>query len=150
MFERFTERARRVIILAREEAGRFRHDFVGTEHVLLGLIRDGEGIATAVLQRLGLRLETVKAEVERALAGFPKTLTFGEVPFTPQAKRVLELSIEEARQLGHNYIGTEHLLLGLVREGQGIGAGVLESLGATIDGTRSEVLRVIAAGDAPG
>ena len=92
MFERFTERARRVIILAREEAGRFRHDFVGTEHVLLGLIRDGEGIATAVLQRLGLRLETVKAEVERALAGFPKTLTFGEVPFTPQAKRVLELS----------------------------------------------------------
>jgi ATP-dependent Clp protease ATP-binding subunit ClpC len=91
VFERFTERARRVIILAREEAGRFRHDFVGTEHVLLGLIRDGEGIATAVVQRLGLRLETVKAEVERALAGFPKTLTFGEVPFTPQAKRVLEL-----------------------------------------------------------
>ena len=84
MFERFTERARRVIILAREEAGRFRHDFVGTEHILLGLIRDGEGIATAVLQRLGLRLETVKAEVERALAGFPKTLTFGEVPFTPK------------------------------------------------------------------
>jgi len=84
VFERFTERARRVIILAREEAGRFRHDFVGTEHVLLGLIRDGEGIATAVLQRLGLRLETVKAEVERALAGFPKTLTFGEVPFTPR------------------------------------------------------------------
>ena len=116
MFERFTERARRVIILAREEAGRFRHDFVGTEHILLGLIRDGEGIATAVLQRLGLRLETVKAEVERALAGFPKTLTFGEVPFTPQAKRVLELSIEEARQLGHNYIGTEHLLLGLMQK----------------------------------
>jgi len=117
VFERFTERARRVIILAREEAGRFRHDFVGTEHVLLGLIRDGEGIATAVLQRLGLRLETVKAEVERALAGFPKTLTFGEVPFTPQAKRVLELSIEEARQLGHNYIGTEHLLLGVLFAG---------------------------------
>src|SRR5438445_5770586 len=94
--------------MAREEAGRFRHDFVGTEHVLLGLIRDGEGIATAVLQRLGLRLETVKAEVERALAGFPETLTFGEVPFTPQAKRVLELSIEEARQLGHNYRSEEH------------------------------------------
>ena len=132
MFERFTERARRVIILAREEAGRFRHDFVGTEHILLGLIRDGEGIATAVLQRLGLRLETVKAEVERALAGFPKTLTFGEVPFTPQAKRVLELSIEEARQLGHNYIGTEHLLLGLMKEGQSIAAKILESLGARI------------------
>jgi ATP-dependent Clp protease ATP-binding subunit ClpC len=127
VFERFTERARRVIILAREEAGRFRHDFVGTEHILLGLIRDGEGIATAVLQRLGLKLETVKAEVERALAGFPKTLTFGEVPFTPQAKRVLELSIEEARQLGHNYIGTEHLLFALLEEEDG--DGVLATVG---------------------
>ena len=143
MFERFTERARRVIILAREEAGRFRHDFVGTEHVLLGLIRDGEGIATAVLQRLGLRLETVKAEVERALAGFPKTLTFGEVPFTPQAKRVLELSIEEARQLGHNYIGTEHLLLGLMKEGQSIAAKILESLGARLDEVRQETLALL-------
>ena len=143
MFERFTERARRVIILAREEAGRFRHDFVGTEHILLGLIRDGEGIATAVLQRLGLRLETVKAEVERALAGFPKTLTFGEVPFTPQAKRVLELSIEEARQLGHNYIGTEHILLGLIRTEttdargarRGLGTPAPPSPGLTLDWT---------------
>src|SRR5687768_14491542 len=143
VFERFTERARRVIILAREEAGRFRHDFVGTEHILLGLIRDGEGIATAVLQRLGLRLENVKAEVERALAGFPKTLTFGEVPFTPQAKRVLELSIEEARQLGHNYIGTEHLLLGLMKEGQSIAAKILESLGARLDEVRQETLALL-------
>ncbi len=143
MFERFTERARRVIILAREEAGRFRHDFVGTEHILLGLIRDGEGIATAVLQRLGLKLETVKSEVERALAGFPKTLTFGEVPFTPQAKRVLELSIEEARQLGHNYIGTEHLLLGLMKEGQSIAAKILESLGARLDEVRQETLALL-------
>ncbi len=143
MFERFTERARRVIILAREEAGRFRHDFVGTEHVLLGLIRDGEGIATAVLQRLGLRLETVKAEVERALAGFPKTLTFGEVPFTPQAKRVLELSIEEARQLGHNYIGTEHLLLALVAEQDGIGGRVLRERGVDADRARTEVIRAL-------
>ncbi|HWN90830.1 MAG TPA: ATP-dependent Clp protease ATP-binding subunit, partial [Verrucomicrobiae bacterium] len=143
MFERFTERARRVIILAREEAGRFRHDFVGTEHILLGLIRDGEGIATAVLQRLGLRLETVKAEVERALAGFPKTLTFGEVPFTPQAKRVLELSIEEARQLGHNYIGTEHLLLGLMKEGQSIAAKILESLGARLDEVRQKTVALL-------
>jgi ATP-dependent Clp protease ATP-binding subunit ClpC len=143
VFERFTERARRVIILAREEAGRFRHDFVGTEHILLGLIRDGEGIATAVLQRLGLRLETVKAEVERALAGFPKTLTFGEVPFTPQAKRVLELSIEEARQLGHNYIGTEHLLLGLMKEGQCIAAKILESLGARLEEVRQETLALL-------
>ena len=115
----------------------------GTEHVLLGLIRDGEGIATAVLQRLGLRLETVKAEVERALAGFPKTLTFGEVPFTPQAKRVLELSIEEARQLGHNYIGTEHLLLGLMKEGQSIAAKILESLGARLDEVRQETLALL-------
>src|SRR5499425_1108150 len=143
VFERFSERARRVVILAREEAGRFRHDFVGTEHVLLGLIRDREGIATAVLQRLGLRLETVKAEVERALAGFPKTLTFGEVPFTPQAKRVLELSIEEARQLGHNYIGTEHLLLGLMKEGQSIAAKILESLGARLDEVRQETLALL-------
>ncbi|HLC40994.1 MAG TPA: ATP-dependent Clp protease ATP-binding subunit [Methylomirabilota bacterium] len=143
MFERFTERARRVIILAREEAGRFRHDFVGTEHILLGLIRDGEGIATAVLQRLGLKLETVKAEVERALAGFPKTLTFGEVPFTPQAKRVLELSIEEARQLGHNYIGTEHLLLGIMKEGQSIAAKILEGLGARLDEVRQETLALL-------
>jgi len=143
VFERFTERARRVIILAREEAGRFRHDFVGTEHILLGLIRDGEGIATAVLQRLGLRLETVKAEVERALAGFQKTLTFGEVPFTPQAKRVLELSIEEARQLGHNYIGTEHLLIGVMKEGQSIAAKILESLGARLDEVRQETLALL-------
>jgi ATP-dependent Clp protease ATP-binding subunit ClpC len=143
VFERFTERARRVIILAREEAGRFRHDFVGTEHILLGLIRDGEGIATAVLQRLGLKLESVKAEVERALAGFPKTLTFGEVPFTPQAKRVLELSIEEARQLGHNYIGTEHLLLGVMKEGQSIAAKILETLGARLDEVRQETLALL-------
>jgi ATP-dependent Clp protease ATP-binding subunit ClpC len=129
--------------LAREEAGRFRHDFVGTEHILLGLIRDGEGIATAVLQRLGLKLETVKAEVERALAGFPKTLTFGEVPFTPQAKRVLELSIEEARQLGHNYIGTEHLLLGIMKEGQSIAAKILEGLGARLDEVRQETLALL-------
>ena len=107
------------------------------------LIRDGEGIATAVLQRLGLRLETVKSEVERALAGFPKTLTFGEVPFTPQAKRVLELSIEEARQLGHNYIGTEHLLLGVMKEGQSIAAKILESLGARLDEVRQETLALL-------
>ena len=145
MFERFTERARRVIILAREEAGRLRHDFVGTEHLLLGLIRDGEGIAIAVLQRLGLKLETVKTEVERALAGFPKALTFREVQFTPQAKRVLELSIEEARRLGHNYIGTEHLLLGLVKEGQSIAAKILESLGAKLYEVRQETLALVGA-----
>ena len=111
--------------------------------MLLGLIRDGEGLATAVLQCLGLRLETVKAEVDRALAGFPKTLMFGEVPFTPQAKRVLELSIEEARQFGHNYIGTEHLLLGLMKEGQSIAAKILESLGTRLDEVRHETLALL-------
>ena len=143
MFERFTERARRVIILAREDAGRFRHDFVGAEHILSGLIRDGEGIATAVLQRRGLRLEYVKAEVERALAGFPKTRTFGEVPFTPQAKRVLELSIGEARQLHHKHVGTEHLLIGLIKEGQSLAAQILESLGARLEEVRQETLTLL-------
>jgi two-component system response regulator AtoC len=140
VIERFTERARRVIVLARQAAGLFRHDFVGTEHLLLGLLREGEGIATAALQRLGVRLDTVNAEVERALAGFPKTLTIGEVPFTPQAKRILELSIKEARRLGHKYIGTEHLLLGLMKEGQSIAAKILESLGARLDEVRRETL----------
>ncbi|MBI3332916.1 MAG: hypothetical protein HYZ93_02360, partial [Candidatus Omnitrophica bacterium] len=138
-----TPKAKKVIELAMDEARNLGHNYIGTEHLLLGLIRDGEGIATAVLQRLGLRLETVTAEVERALAGLPKTLTFGEVPFTPQAKRVLELSIEEARQLGHNYIGTEHLLLGIMKEGQSIAAKILESLGARLDEVRQETLALL-------
>jgi predicted ester cyclase len=144
VFERFTERARRIIILAREDAGRFRQDFVGAEHVLSGLIRDGEGVATAVLQRLGLPLETIRSEVERTLTGFPKSRTLGEVPFTPQAKRVLELSIEEARQLRHKYVGTEHLLLGLMKEGQSLAAKILESLGARLDDVRRETLALLA------
>lgn len=143
VFERFTERARRVIILSREEAGRFRHDFVGTEHILLGLIKDGEGIATTVLQRLGIRLEVIKSEVERALVGFPKSMSVGDVPFTPQSKRVLELSIDEARQMGHNYIGTEHLLLGIVKEGHSIAARILEGLGARVEDVRHEVLSIL-------
>jgi len=106
MFEQFTERARRVIILAREEAGRSGHNHVGTEHLLFGILQDGEGVATVVLQRFGLQLKTVQAEVKRALAKLPKTPAYSEVPFTPRDKRVLELSIEESRQLRHNYIGT--------------------------------------------
>jgi ATP-dependent Clp protease ATP-binding subunit ClpA len=137
------------MIVAQAEAGRLRHDFVGAEHILLGLIRDGEGIAIAVLQRLGLRLETVKADVERALAEFPKTLTFGEVPFTPQAKRVLELSMKEARQLGHPYIGTEHLLLGLMKEEQSSAARILESLGARLDEVRQETFALLGHQDSP-
>ena len=154
MFEQFNERARRVIILAREEAGRFGHDSVGTEHILFGLIRDGEGVATAVLQRLGLQLETVQAEVKHALAKLPKTLVYSEVPFSPQAKQVLELSTVEARQLGHNYLGTEHLLLGLIRDGQSIAAKSLEALGARLDEARRETMALLseldAARDSPG
>src|SRR5215831_8000593 len=129
MFEQFTERARRVIILAREEAGRSGHNHVGTEHLLFGILQDGEGVATVVLQRFGLQLKMVQAEVKRALAKLPKTPAYSEVPFTPQAKRVLELSIEESQQLRHNYIGTEHLLLGLMKDGQSIAAKILESRG---------------------
>ena len=145
MFERFTEGARRAIILAREEADRLRHDSVGAEHILLALVRAGEGIAPAVLQRLGLTLETVRSEVEEAVAGLPKTRAPREIPFTPQAKHVLELTIEEVRWLGHNYIGTEHLLLGLVKEGQSIAAKILESLGARLDKVRQETLVLVGA-----
>ena len=151
MFEQFTERARRVIILAREEAGRAGHDSVGTEHILFGLIRDGEGVATAVLQRLGLQLETVHAEVKRALAKLPKTLVYSEIPFTTQAKQVLELSKGEARQLGHHRIGTEHLLLGLISDGQSIAAKSLEALGARLDEVRRETVALLnEPGAAPG
>src|SRR5215468_1880819 len=143
MFEQFNERARRVIILAREEAGRFGHDSVGTEHILFGLIRDGESVATAVLQRLGLQLETVQAEVKRALAKLPKTLVYSEIPFTTQAKQVLELSKGEARQLGHHRIGTEHLLLGLISDGQSIAAKSLEALGARLDEVRRETVALL-------
>src|SRR5215831_14044100 len=143
MFEQFTERARRVIILAREEAGRSGHNHVGTEHLLFGILQDGEGVVTVVLQRFGLQLKTVQAEVKRALAKLPKTPAYSELPFTPRAKRVLELSIEESRQLRHNYIGTEHLLLGLMKEGQSIAAKILESLGARLDEVRQETLALL-------
>lgn len=143
MFERFTVRARRVLILARDEAGRFRHDRVGPEHLLLGLLRDGEGVGTGVLQRLGVTLETLTAEVERVLAGVPKALTFGEPPFTESGKRVLELSIAEARHLGYKYIGTEHLLLGIVREGQSAAATLLAAKGLSPETVRPVVMALL-------
>jgi ATP-dependent Clp protease ATP-binding subunit ClpC len=120
MFDRFTDRARKVMGYARQEAERFNHDYIGTEHILLGLIREGGGVAAAVLENLGLELERIKLEVEKSITMGGGTLTLGEVPFTPRAKRVLELAVEEAQSLGHNYIGTEHLLLGLIREGEGV------------------------------
>ena len=114
---------RKVIILAKEEARRFNHDYIGTEHILLGLIREGEGVAAAVLQKLDVSLENIRLEIEKLVQPGPTTQIIGDIPFTPRAKKALELAAEEARSLGHNYIGTEHLLLGLIREGEGIAPG---------------------------
>ncbi|MBU0700543.1 ATP-dependent Clp protease ATP-binding subunit [bacterium] len=146
MFERFTERARRVLGLAQEEAKRLGHDYVGTEHVLLGLVREGEGVAAEVISNLGISLESIRIEVEKVAPKGSELLTYGDVPFTPHAKRVLELSVEEARRLGHNYIGTEHLLLGLIREGEGIGSKVLVNLGINLDTVREEAIKLLGGG----
>ena len=143
MFNRFTERARKVVILAKEEAKRFNHDYIGTEHLLLGLIREGEGVASAVLQNTGLSLDKIRLEIEKLVQPGPATVVSGDIPFTPRAKRVIELSMEAARSLGHNYIGTEHLLLGLLREGEGVAAQVLLSLGLDLNKVRSEVLELL-------
>jgi len=128
MFERFTDRARRVLVLAQEEARLLNHNFIGTEHILLGLIHEGEGVAAKALESLGISLEAVREKVEETI-GPAGSSTTGSPPFTPRAKKVLELSLREALQLGHNYIGTEHMLLGLVREGEGVAVQVLVSLG---------------------
>jgi ATP-dependent Clp protease ATP-binding subunit ClpC len=143
MFDRFTERARKVIALAREEAGRLGHDYIGTEHLLLGLIREGGGVAAAVLENLNVDLERVRLEVEKLVVMGGGTLTLGEVPFTPRAKKVLELSVEEAQNLGHNYIGTEHLLLGLIREGEGVAAKVMEGLGVKLEKAREITINLL-------
>ncbi|MCD6317860.1 ATP-dependent Clp protease ATP-binding subunit [Candidatus Aerophobetes bacterium] len=143
MFNRFTERARRAILLAREEAKRLDHDYLGTEHLLLGLIREGEGIAATALQNLGIDLGQVRQEVEKAVGRGGGSLFLGQIPFTPRAKKVLELAVTEARDLGHNYIGTEHLLLGLIREGEGVAAQILNSLGADLDRVREEVVNLL-------
>ena len=146
MFNRFTERARKVIILAKEEAKRFNHDYIGTEHILLGLIREGEGVASAVLQNMGLSLDKIRLEIEKLVQPGPATVVSGDIPFTPRAKRVIELSMEEARQLGHNYIGTEHLLLGLLREGEGVAAQALLGLGLDLNKVRSQILELLGQG----
>ncbi len=143
MFNRFTERARKVIVYAKEEARRFNHDYIGTEHLLLGLIREGEGVAAAVLQKLGLDLETIRIEVEKMVQPGPQTQVMGDIPFTPRSKKALELSAEEARALGHNYIGTEHLLLGLVKEGEGMAYRVLLNLGLDLGKLRNEVMELL-------
>src|SRR3972149_11340229 len=146
MFNRFTERARKVIVLAKEEARRFNHDYIGTEHLLLGLIREGEGVAAAVLQKLGLDLETIRIEVEKLVQPGPQTQVLGDIQFTPRSKKALELSAEEARALGHNYIGTEHLLLGLVKEGEGMAYRVLLNLGLDLGKLRNEVMELLGSG----
>ncbi len=143
MFDRFTERARKVIILAKEEAKRFNHDYIGTEHILLGLIKEGESVAAAVLQNLGLSLDTIRLEVEKLVQFGPSTIVSGDVPFTPKAKKVIELAMDEARRLGHNYIGTEHLLLGLIKEGEGVASHVLMNVGLDLNKVRAEVIKLL-------
>lgn len=148
MQDKFTERVRKVMYLAREEAARLHHDYIGTEHLLLGILREGEGIAATVLNNLGLDLDAIRQAVESMVSASGGTMTIGEIPFTPRAKRVLELSVDEARQLGHNYVGTEHLLLGLIREGEGVAARVLLELGVDRKKVRDETLRLLG-GSAP-
>jgi ATP-dependent Clp protease ATP-binding subunit ClpC len=142
LFERFTDRARRVLVLAQEEARLLNHSFIGTEHILLGLIHEGEGLAAKALESLGISLEAVREKVEETI-GPAGTAPTGSPPFTPRAKKVLELSLREALQLGHNYIGTEHMLLGLVREGEGVAAQVLQSLGADLPRVRQQVIQLL-------
>ena len=143
MFERFTDRARRVVVLAQEEARLLNHDHIGTEHILLGLIHEGEGVAYLALTELGISLDAVRAQVEAEI-GQGSEAPGGHIPFTPRAKKVLELSLREALQLGHNYIGTEHILLGLIREGEGVAAQVLVGLGADLDRVRQQVVQLLA------
>ncbi len=143
MFNRFTERARKVILLAKEEAKRFNHDYIGTEHILLGLVREGEGVAAAVLASFGLSPDKIRLEVEKLVQPGPTTVVSGDLPFTPKAKKVIELAMEEARALGHNYIGTEHLLLGLIREGEGVASQVLVNLGLELGKVREEVMNLL-------
>lgn len=142
MFERFTDRARRVVVLAQEEARMLNHNYIGTEHILLGLIHEGEGVAAKALESLGISLEAVRSQVEEII-GQGQQAPSGHIPFTPRAKKVLELSLREALQLGHNYIGTEHILLGLIREGEGVAAQVLMKLGADLSRVRQQVIQLL-------
>ena len=142
MFERFTDRARRVVVLAQEEARMLNHNYIGTEHILLGLIHEGEGVAAKALESLSISLEGVRAQVEEII-GQGQQAPSAHIPFTPRAKKVLELSLREALQLGHNYIGTEHILLGLIREGEGVAAQVLVKLGADLNRVRQQVIQLL-------
>jgi ATP-dependent Clp protease ATP-binding subunit ClpC len=142
MFERFTDRARRVVVLAQEEARRLNHNYIGTEHLLLGLIHEGQGVAAKALESMGISLEAARAQVKETVGQGLRAPT-GHIPFTPRAKKVMELSLREALQLGHNYLGTEHLLLGLLSEGEGVGAQVLASLGADYARVREQIIQLL-------
>src|SRR3974390_977697 len=147
-FDKFTERARRVLTLAQEEAQRFNHNYIGTEHLLLGLVREGDGVAAKVLGSMGVELIRVRSAVE-FIIGHGDRIVLGEIGLTPRAKKVIELAVDEARRLNHHYIGTEHLLLGLVREGEGIAAGVLASLGVNLEKVRTHTIQVLGLSDVP-
>lgn len=141
-FDKFTIRARKVLTLSQEEAQHFQHNYIGTEHLLLGLVHEGEGVAAKVLTNLGVQLSDVRKAIEFIIGRGERVIT-GEIGLTPRAKKVIELAVDEARMLNHHYIGTEHILLGLVREGNGIAAGVLESMGVKLEQVRAETLKVL-------
>ena len=146
MFERLTDRARKVMALANQEAQRLNHEYIGTEHILLGLVKEGSGVGANVLKNLDIDLRKVRLEVEKLVKSGPEMVTMGKLPQTPRAKKVIEYAIEEARNLNHNYVGTEHLLLGLLREHDGVAAQVLMNLGLKLEEVREEVLNLLGAG----
>ncbi|MDG1898020.1 MAG: Clp protease N-terminal domain-containing protein, partial [Fuerstiella sp.] len=146
MYERFTDRARKVMQLANQEAQRFNHEYIGTEHILLGLVKEGSGVAANVLKNLDIDLRKIRIEVEKIVQTGPDMVTMGKLPQTPRAKKVIEYAMEEARNLNHNYVGTEHLLLGLLREQEGVAAQVLMNLGMKLDDVRDEVLNLLGHG----
>jgi ATP-dependent Clp protease ATP-binding subunit ClpC len=150
VFERFTERAREVVVLAQDEARALRHNYIGTEHILLGLLREEEGLAARVLESLDITVEEVRAQVARIIGPGDEPIVSGQIPFTPRAKKVLELSLREALSLKHNYIGTEHILLGLVRENEGVAARILLDFDADAEKIRNEIMRVLSSPRGPG
>jgi ATP-dependent Clp protease ATP-binding subunit ClpC len=150
VFERFTERAREVVVLAQDEARALRHNYIGTEHILLGLLREEEGLAARVLESLDITVEEVQAQVARIIGPGDEPIVSGQIPFTPRAKKVLELSLREALSLKHNYIGTEHILLGLVRENEGVAARILLDFDADAEKIRNEIMRVLSSPRGPG
>jgi ATP-dependent Clp protease ATP-binding subunit ClpC len=150
VFERFTERAKQVVVLAQEEARALKHNYIGTEHILLGLLREEEGLAARVLESLDVTVEEVRAQVARIIGPGDEPIVSGQIPFTPRAKKVLELSLREALSLKHNYIGTEHILLGLVRENEGVAARILVDFDADAETIRNEIMRVLSGPGGPG